>query len=159
MSVAPRRLIQIPSEPWARILKIIEWQSGQGGVGVGRQQGSLPFLEWAPENSILPHHPSNKKLLVEHYKDSPWYKHKSWEMYSSCLIFSIPNSIFFSEIKFTAIVLELLSPHLLIFFWDSSSPQGARNSWSANRSRFWWMFTVWNSLSMPLFPSPTPYHQ
>ena len=59
----------------------------------------------------------------------------------------------FPDTNFTMILLEILSPHLLIFFWIRCKGQGT----SEAPTRVF--FTVWNCPSKPVFLSPTPHNQ
>ena len=53
------------------------------------------------------------------------------------------------------ILLEILSPHLLIFFWNVFPCKGQGASYAPTGV----IFTVWNCPSKPLFLSPTPHNQ
>ena len=59
----------------------------------------------------------------------------------------------FPDTNFTMILLEILSPHLLIFFWIRCKGQGT----SEAPTRVF--FTVWNCPSKPVFLSPAPHNQ
>ena len=61
----------------------------------------------------------------------------------------------FLDTYFTMILLEILSPHLLIFFWNVFPCKGQGASYAPTGV----IFTVWNCPSKPLFLSPTPHNQ